>query len=83
MFYLGDKGTGLRSFFLDADMAVTTDVRNWLALVRDKWRGSMREGDPSALSMTISGTPKVCALPSCVVPLSDVALADGKVAPSG
>jgi hypothetical protein len=65
VFYLGPAGSGPRSFFLDADLAVTTRVRSWLELVRSKWRGVMNESDPTAISVTITGTPKVRVLFRC------------------
>jgi hypothetical protein len=58
VFFLGPSGAGVRTFFLDADLAVTKSVQSWLQVVRRKWKGFMNEGDPTAISMTITGTPK-------------------------
>ncbi len=59
VFYLGAGGSAQRSFFLDAELATTTQVQDWLERVRSKWRGIKNVNDPTAISMTITGTPKV------------------------
>ena len=59
VFFLGPRGSGPRAFFLDADRAVTLQVLRWLKTARSKWRGVMNENDDTAVSMTITGTPKV------------------------
>jgi hypothetical protein len=65
VFFLGGPtGSGQRSFFLDADLAVTKDVKSWLEVVRRKWNGMMNENEGTAVSMTISGTPKARLLRS-------------------
>ena len=60
LFFLGPAGSGPRAFFMDADRAVTSQALGWLKTARSKWRGVMNENDPDAVSMTITGTPKVC-----------------------
>ncbi len=59
VFYLGAGGSAPRSFFLDAELATTSQVQDWLERVRSKWHGIMNVNDPTAMSMTITGTPKV------------------------
>jgi hypothetical protein len=59
VFYLGPSGTGQRSFFLDADLAVKTRMQSWLEVVRRKWHGMMNENESTAVSLNITGTPKV------------------------
>jgi hypothetical protein len=60
VFYLGSRGSGPRAFFVDADRTVTSQVLRWLKTVRSKWVGVMTANDDTAVSMTITGTPKVC-----------------------
>jgi hypothetical protein len=65
VFFLGGPtGSGQRSFFLDADLAATKDVKSWLEVVRRKWHGMMNENEGTAVSMTITGTPKARLLRS-------------------
>ncbi len=59
VFYLGAGGSPPRSFFLDAELATTSQVQDWLERVRSKWHGIKNVNDPTAISMTITGTPKV------------------------
>ena len=60
VFYLGPRGSGPRAFFVDAERTVTSQVLRWLKTVRSKWVGVMTANDDTAVSMTITGTPKVC-----------------------
>lgn len=59
VFYLGPCGSGPRAFFVDAERTVTPQVLRWLKTVRSKWVGVMTANDDTAVSMTITGTPKV------------------------
>jgi hypothetical protein len=59
VFHLGPRGSGPRAFFVDADRTVTSQVLRWLKTVRSKWVGVMTANDDTAVSMTITGTPKV------------------------
>ena len=60
VFYLGPRGSGPRAFFVDAELKVTSQGLRWLKTVRSKWVGVMTANDDTAVSMTITGTPKVC-----------------------
>jgi hypothetical protein len=81
VFYLGPNDVGVRSFFLDAELVVTKSVLSWLQVARRKWKGFMNEGDHSAVSMTITGTPKVClaSAPCATCSRGSLFSADGKV----
>ena len=59
LYFLGPAGSGPRAFFLDADGVVISQAKRWIELARRKWRGVMNENDPTAVSMSITGTPKV------------------------
>ena len=60
VFYLGPRGSGPRAFFVDAGRMVTLQVLRWLETVRSKWVGGRTADDNTAVSMTVTGTPKVC-----------------------
>ena len=59
LYYLGPAGSGPRDFFLDAGGVVISQAKRWIELARRKWHGVMNELDPTAVSMSITGTPKV------------------------
>ena len=81
MFYLGPRGSGPRSFFLDADLSVTRQAQSWLKHAGRKWRGATNEIDRTALSINITGTPKVRLVGLMLLPsvyLTSLTLVDGK-----
>jgi len=71
LYYLGPAGSGPRDFVLDAGGVVISQAKRWIELARRKYRGFMNIMDPTAVSMSITGTPKVrlcayCIHASCV-----------------
>jgi hypothetical protein len=65
LYFLDPAGPGPRAFFLDAGGVIMPQLQSWIKLARRKWRGIITSNDPTAVSLSITGTPKVRVCADC------------------
>jgi len=65
LYFLDPVGSGPRAFFLDAGGVIMPQLQSWIKLARRKWHGIITSNDPTAVSLSITGTPKVRVCAYC------------------